>query len=421
MDRTLILVKPDAFARGLTGEIVARFERKGLKIVALRHMTVTRELAERHYAEHAERPFFGELVEFITSGPIVAMVLEGADAVKAARQVIGATNPLEAARARSEATSRWRWARTWSTARTRPSRPRARRRCSSESCSSGAGVASRASAPGASLLVLASGSPQRRAMLERLGVEFSGAALRGRASSIGAIRDDRAARTRCARRARRIGRAERGGARMRHGGRRSAASSTASPRTRREARETLRRLSGASTKWSVGSRCCRRAGRPPPRAARARRSPARRSPSARWGRSSRLVSGDRGVARAGRGIRDPGRRGGSRAERGGDYENVVGLPAREPARHLPRAVERMSGRLRRPVGVRVARPWRSGRRRFGLQIHWQRLPGRSRRSLHCPAGTPRGRAGRRTRRRAAPAPNRIWACPLSHIWASSAI
>jgi nucleoside-diphosphate kinase len=97
MERTLILVKPDAFARSLTGEIIARFERKGLRIVALRHMTVTRELAEEHYAEHAERPFFGELVEFITSGPIVAMVLEGQDAVKAARQVIGATNPLEAA------------------------------------------------------------------------------------------------------------------------------------------------------------------------------------------------------------------------------------------------------------------------------------------------------------------------------------
>jgi nucleoside-diphosphate kinase len=97
MDRTLILVKPDAVARNLTGEIIARFERKGLKIVALRGMTVTRELAERHYAEHAERPFFGELVEFITSGPIVAMVLEGRDAVRAARQLIGATNPLEAA------------------------------------------------------------------------------------------------------------------------------------------------------------------------------------------------------------------------------------------------------------------------------------------------------------------------------------
>ncbi len=97
MDRTLILVKPDAFARGLTGEILSRFERKGLQIVALRHMTVTRELAESHYAEHSERPFFGELVEFITSGPIVAMVLEGPEAVRAARQVIGATDPLEAA------------------------------------------------------------------------------------------------------------------------------------------------------------------------------------------------------------------------------------------------------------------------------------------------------------------------------------
>jgi nucleoside-diphosphate kinase len=97
MERTLILVKPDAFARGLTGEIIARFERKGLEIVAMRHMTVTAELAQQHYAEHAERPFFSELVEFITSGPIVAMVLEGTNAVRAARQVIGATDPLEAA------------------------------------------------------------------------------------------------------------------------------------------------------------------------------------------------------------------------------------------------------------------------------------------------------------------------------------
>jgi nucleoside-diphosphate kinase len=96
VDRTLILVKPDAFARGLTGEIIARFERKGLKIVALKHMTVTEDLAKQHYAEHDGKPFFGELVEFITSGPIVAMVLEGDQAITAARQVIGATNPLEA-------------------------------------------------------------------------------------------------------------------------------------------------------------------------------------------------------------------------------------------------------------------------------------------------------------------------------------
>ena len=97
MERTLILVKPDAFARGLTGEIIARFERKGLKIVALKHMTTPRDLAEIHYDEHKERPFFGELVQFITSGPIVAFVLEGDEAVRAARQVIGATDPLEAA------------------------------------------------------------------------------------------------------------------------------------------------------------------------------------------------------------------------------------------------------------------------------------------------------------------------------------
>ena len=97
MERTLILVKPDAFARGLTGEIISRFERKGLRIVALKHMVVGEDLAKQHYAEHTERPFFGELVAFITSGPIVAMVLEGTDAIRAARQVIGATNPLEAA------------------------------------------------------------------------------------------------------------------------------------------------------------------------------------------------------------------------------------------------------------------------------------------------------------------------------------
>ena len=97
MERTLILVKPDAFARNLSGEIIARFERKGLRIVALRHLVVTEELARRHYAEHEGKPFFGELVEFITSGPIVAMVLEGTEAIRAARQVIGATNPLEAA------------------------------------------------------------------------------------------------------------------------------------------------------------------------------------------------------------------------------------------------------------------------------------------------------------------------------------
>ena len=97
MQRTLILVKPDAFARRLTGEVLARFERKGLTIVAMKHMTVDQALAEEHYAEHSERPFFGELVEFITGGPLVALVLEGHEAVAAARQVIGATNPVEAA------------------------------------------------------------------------------------------------------------------------------------------------------------------------------------------------------------------------------------------------------------------------------------------------------------------------------------
>jgi nucleoside-diphosphate kinase len=97
MERTLILVKPDAFARNLTGEIIARFERKGLALVALQQMTMSRELAAQHYAEHPGKGFYDELVDFITSGPLVAMVLEGESAITAARQVIGATNPIEAA------------------------------------------------------------------------------------------------------------------------------------------------------------------------------------------------------------------------------------------------------------------------------------------------------------------------------------
>ena len=95
--KTLILIKPDAFERGLTGEILARFERKGLRITELRLLHAHEEIAHRHYDEHAEKPFFGELVSFITGGPLVAAVFEGHEAVAAARQVIGATNPVEAA------------------------------------------------------------------------------------------------------------------------------------------------------------------------------------------------------------------------------------------------------------------------------------------------------------------------------------
>ena len=97
MSRTLILVKPDAFERALTGEVIARFERRGLRIRALKMMQADEGIAHEHYAEHTEKPFFGELVEFITGGPLVAMVLEGAEAVPAARQTIGATNPIDAA------------------------------------------------------------------------------------------------------------------------------------------------------------------------------------------------------------------------------------------------------------------------------------------------------------------------------------
>jgi nucleoside-diphosphate kinase len=95
-ERTLILVKPDAFERGLTGEVIARFERKGLRLTALKLMRADEELANVHYAEHVDKPFFGELVDFITHGELVALVLEGPNAVEAARQVIGATDPIEA-------------------------------------------------------------------------------------------------------------------------------------------------------------------------------------------------------------------------------------------------------------------------------------------------------------------------------------
>ena len=97
MERTLILIKPDAYGRGLTGEIIDRFERKGLRICALKRMALPRETAEEHYAEHHGKPFYEPLVDFITSGPLVALVLEGREAVTTARRLIGATDPIEAA------------------------------------------------------------------------------------------------------------------------------------------------------------------------------------------------------------------------------------------------------------------------------------------------------------------------------------
>ncbi len=96
MDRTLILVKPDGMQRGLAGQIIARFEARGLKLVAMKLMQMTRELAERHYGEHQGKPFFEGLVSYITSGPVVAMVWEGPQAIEAARETIGGTKPVEA-------------------------------------------------------------------------------------------------------------------------------------------------------------------------------------------------------------------------------------------------------------------------------------------------------------------------------------
>lgn len=95
-DRTLILIKPDAIARGLVGEIIARIERKGLRLARMDLRTIDRGIAGHHYAEHADKPFYEDLVSFITSGPLVAMIVEGPDAVGQMRALMGATKPSEA-------------------------------------------------------------------------------------------------------------------------------------------------------------------------------------------------------------------------------------------------------------------------------------------------------------------------------------
>ena len=95
-ERTLVLVKPDGVSRGLVGEVIKRLEAKGLRLVAAELRTLDRETAETHYAEHSERPFYGELVDFITSGPLMAIVVEGERAIEAFRMVAGATDPVKA-------------------------------------------------------------------------------------------------------------------------------------------------------------------------------------------------------------------------------------------------------------------------------------------------------------------------------------
>jgi nucleoside-diphosphate kinase len=97
VEKTFVMVKPDGVQRGLVGEIVSRFEKKGLKLVGAKLMNVSRELAEKHYAEHKERPFFNDLVSFITSSPVFAMVWEGENAISIARTLMGKTNPAESA------------------------------------------------------------------------------------------------------------------------------------------------------------------------------------------------------------------------------------------------------------------------------------------------------------------------------------
>ncbi|MBM7577436.1 nucleoside-diphosphate kinase [Jeotgalibacillus terrae] len=96
MEKTFLMVKPDGVQRGLIGEVISRFERKGFKLAAAKLMVISDDLAKKHYGEHADKPFFGELTDFITSGPVFAMIWEGEDVVKTARHMMGATKPSEA-------------------------------------------------------------------------------------------------------------------------------------------------------------------------------------------------------------------------------------------------------------------------------------------------------------------------------------
>jgi len=123
MERTYIMVKPDGVRRGLTGEIINRIERKGFKIVAMKKMLIPRATAEIHYGEHQGKPFFEGLVNFITSGPVVAMVVEGPGAIAEMRRLMGATRPWEAAPGTIRADLPPLWTRTSSTARTAPRAP----------------------------------------------------------------------------------------------------------------------------------------------------------------------------------------------------------------------------------------------------------------------------------------------------------
>lgn len=97
MERTFLMLKPDGVQRGLVGEVITRFENKGFQLVGLKMMQISKELAENHYGEHKEKPFFGSLVEYITSAPVVAMVWQGKEVIATAREMMGATNPLKAA------------------------------------------------------------------------------------------------------------------------------------------------------------------------------------------------------------------------------------------------------------------------------------------------------------------------------------
>jgi len=131
VERSLVLVKPDGVQRGLIGEVIARFERRGLRLVAAKFMQVSLELAKQHYAEHEGKPFYDGLIAYITSAPVMAMVWEGPNAVAAIRQTVGSTKPVKPRPARFVTTLRWRWGAISSTLRISLKPARAKRRCGS--------------------------------------------------------------------------------------------------------------------------------------------------------------------------------------------------------------------------------------------------------------------------------------------------
>ena len=293
METTLVLLKPDAVRRGLVADILGRFERRGFRLRGIRLLHLDRATAEQHYAEHAERPFFGELVDFITGGPLVALALEGEQAIEVVRGMMGATDPKKSAPGTIRGDLAMRWPRTSSTAPTRPPRPSASWRSSSATpcCPERRAPAAGAGLPLAAAPRAADAAgaavPRRRARLRR------GAARRRAGTSSSGAQPREGALRRAGRPA--TGRCSASTPRSCS----TTAACSASPPTRPTARAMLARSRGASTASCPAWRCRRR-----PRAGRPRRDDRALPPARR--RRDRGLRRCRRVARPRGRVRHPG-------------------------------------------------------------------------------------------------------------------